>query len=116
MKIIGHPDDARYPLTYRAVVQAAAREKVALEINNSSLAPTASRKGAHETLPEILKLCMEYRVPVIAGSDAHIYYDVGNLEYAEEMLVRCGFPEELVINTDLKKLGLVLNKNGCFSL
>ena len=59
---------------------------------------------------------MEYRVPVIAGSDAHIYYDVGNLEYAEEMLVRCGFPEELVINTDLKKLGLVLNKNGCFSL
>ena len=36
VKIIGHPDDDRFPLDYEKLVKAAAKEKVALEVNNSS--------------------------------------------------------------------------------
>jgi len=42
------------------------------------------------------------------GSDAHIDLDVGNHEYAQEMIARYGFPEELVINSDPQKFRALL--------
>ena len=48
VNIIGHPDDPRYPIDLKAVVEAAKENHVILEMNNSSLAPTSFRKATKE--------------------------------------------------------------------
>jgi putative hydrolase len=109
VKIIGHPDDDRFPLDYEKLVEAAAKEKVALEVNNSSFSPRTGRLNADKNLPVMLSFCKKYKVPVIVDSDAHIFYDIGNLDRAKEMLEACEFPKKLILNTKLKGLSYVLN-------
>ena len=52
----------------------------------------------------MLKYCVEYKQPVIIGSDAHIEEDVAEFGYALDLLKRVNFPEELVVNTSVDKL------------
>lgn len=110
VKIIGHPDDDRFLLDHPRLVDAAARYKVALEINSSSMSARTGRKNADKNIPRLLELCRQYRVPVIAGSDAHIWYDVGNMKIAEKLLEECSFPEELVLNTRMENLDYIVNQ------
>lgn len=100
VKIIGHPDDGRYPIDYGKVVIAAKETKTLLEINNASLNPEGSRENTHENALEILKLCKLHQVPVILGSDAHIAYDIGNFSNCMALLKEVEFPKELVVNYD----------------
>ena len=79
--------------------KAAAKEKVALEVNNSSFSPRTGRLNADKNLPVMLSFCKKYKVPVIVDSDAHIFYDIGNLDRAKEMLEACEFPKKLILNT-----------------
>lgn len=104
INIAGHLDDGRYPLDYRAVAQAAAEYHKLVEVNNSSLAPGSYRAGAGENYKLLLKYCMDYRVPVVVNSDAHIDTAVGEHGLAMAILEETGFPEELVVNTDVEKL------------
>ena len=46
VKIIGHPDDDRYPLEYDRLIPAALENRVALEVNNSSFNPRSGRQNA----------------------------------------------------------------------
>lgn len=110
VKIIGHPDDDRFPLEYPRLVKAAKEEGVVLEVNNSSFRPGVGRLGAHKNVPIYLELCKDLGVPVILDSDAHLYCHIGDLAFAEEMIKNADFPEELVANYDLKRLDWVLNK------
>lgn len=110
INIIGHPDDGRYPLDYEAVVQAAKEHHTLLEINNNSLNPQGFRQNAEENDLEILRLCKKYGVSVILGSDAHYYKDILNHERIRPLLESVSFPEELVVNTDRKKLYAYINK------
>lgn len=98
IKIIGHPDDGRYPLDYETIVLKAKETRTLLEINNASLNPEGSRENTEENAIEILLLCKKYKVPVILGSDAHISYDVGNFDRCIKLLEMTSFPLELVIN------------------
>ena len=102
-------NDDRFPLDYEKLVKAAAKEKVALEVNNSSFSPRTGRLNADKNLPVMLSFCKKYKVPVIVDSDAHIFYDIGNLDRAKEMLEACEFPKKLILNTKLKGLSYVLN-------
>lgn len=104
VKIIGHPDDSRYPLNYKKIVAAAKEHGVLLEINNSSLGTESFREGAHENLTEMLKECKEQGVRIIMGSDAHVSYDIGNFRNSEKLLKEVGFPNELVINYDEEEI------------
>lgn len=99
VKILGHPDDSRYPMEYERLVQAAVGEKVLLEVNNSSLHPLAARQGAKENILTMLRLCKKYQCPIILGSDSHISYTIGNFEWVEELLEEVEFPQELIVNT-----------------
>ena len=99
VKILGHPDDARYPLEYDRLVEAALKEKVLLEINNSSLHPLAARQGARENILTLLRLCKEHKCPVILGTDSHICDTIGRFELTEELLQEVEFPQELIVNT-----------------
>lgn len=98
VKVIGHPDDSRYPLDYELVVKAAKQEDVALEVNNSSLNPGSFREGAHGNVETFLKLCKENKTKVIFGSDSHISYDIGAFHNCLKAAKKVDFPMELVVN------------------
>ena len=98
VKILGHPDDARYPLNYEELVRAAKEEQVLLEVNNSSLHPLSSRPGGRENITTLLQTCMKYQVPVIMGTDSHVCYTVGKFDDALALIAEVGFPEELIFN------------------
>lgn len=98
VKVIGHPDDSRFPIDYEKLVLAAKEKNVALEMNNSSLAPKSFRLNGLENCKIILKLCKEHEVKIMLGSDAHIYYDVGRFDNCYRLLEEMNFPEELVWN------------------
>lgn len=110
VKIIGHPDDSRYPLDYDTVVQASKKNNVALEINNSSLSPTGYRQGAHENVTTILNLCKKYETKVIFASDAHVSYDIGNFSHCREIANKLDFPKELIINYNKESINHLLGE------
>ncbi len=98
VKIIGHLDDSRYPVDYEKVVVKAKETNTLLEINNSSLRTNSFRVGAVENAKVLLNLCKKHDVKVILGSDAHIYYQVGNFENCTKILEEVNFPGNLVVN------------------
>ncbi len=49
---------------------------------------------------------------LIAGSDAHVKYDLGRFDYALEVFKRLEIPEELIMNTSKEKLLSHLRQNG----
>lgn len=108
--IIGHPDDARYPLDLQAVAQAAAEYGKLLEINNHSLGPYSPRKNARENDIELLKWCRQYQTEIIVNSDSHIDRMVGAHEYAWELLAEQDFPEAQIVNTDLGRMRQHINQ------
>ncbi len=99
VKIIGHPDNPKYPVNFDALAQTAKENHVLLECNNSSYAPGGSRQGSRELAGELLAACKKHGTMVIMGSDAHIDLDVGNHTCAQELIKKYQFPEELVINS-----------------
>lgn len=104
VKIIGHPDDGRYPLDLKAVAKAAKQNHTLLEVNNSSLTPGGSRQNVKENYYTLLEHCKHYEVPVIIGSDAHFVTNVANHSRAIDLIKEVGFPTELVANTNLDLL------------
>lgn len=110
VKIIGHPDDSRFPLDYEKVVLAAKEKNMVFEMNNTSISPKSFRRNARENQTTLLNLCRKHGVKIIMGSDAHIYYDVGELSSCYELLKEINFPEELVLNFNMDSLEYVLGK------
>lgn len=109
VKILGHPDDARFPLDYEELVRVAKEERVALEVNNTSLHPKSSRQGGRENIITLLKTCMKYQAPVLLGTDSHICYTVGRFDDALAVIREVGFPEELILNTRMDALSDIVN-------
>ena len=109
VKIIGHPDDSKYPLDYERLVKAAKEYHVLLELNNNSLNPTGFRLNARDNDIKMLELCKSYNVPITMGSDAHVAEDIGNCCYSKEILKATDFPEELIINTSVEKFKAFLS-------
>lgn len=109
VKILGHPDDSRYPMDYEELVKAAARLHVALEVNNSSLHPLSARQGARENICTLLKNCMRYETSIILGTDSHISASVGDFSQADQLIREMEFPQELIINARAERIGEVVN-------
>ncbi len=110
VKIIGHPDDARYPLDYDELTAAATAEKVALELNNSSLNPLSARADGAKCIRKLLEKCMDNHTMVIMGTDSHYCTQVGDFTDSYHILEELNFPEKQIINMDVKRLSYVLNK------
>ena len=109
VNIIGHPDDARFPIDYKELVLGAKEHHVLLEVNNSSLLPTSYRGNPRESYEKMLAYCQEYQVPVIMDSDAHADNAVGNHSEAVNVLESVDFPEELIANTSTELIRQYLN-------
>ncbi len=109
--ILGHPGDPRYPIDVKKIVQTSKETRCLLEINNASLVPSGFRKGSDVIIEQILNYAMEYEVPVVLGSDAHFYMQIGDFTYCNSLLEKVGFPDELVVNTSVEKLKKALKRN-----
>jgi len=113
MHILGHPGDACYEIDLEAVVKTAAETKTILEINNSSLNPGSYRCQGEDIFIQMLKMCNELNVSVIAGSDSHYHTEVGELSRAKEVIIKSGIKESLVLNTNVDSLlEFIKNKRG----
>ena len=110
VQIIGHPDDARYPLEYDRLIAAAKEKNVLLEVNNTSLSTASVRAGGRENIKTYLKLCKEMEVPIILGTDSHYSAYVGDFSNVEALLKEIDFPEELIVNTSIEKLKKYITK------
>ena len=99
---VSHPDDGWFPLDYDAVVQAAKAYGAALEVNNPHV-KYPWRKNCLENIRTYLALCMQYRVPIFVGSDAHDPSQVGNFDEAIALLDEIGFDEDLILNNSEAK-------------
>ncbi len=104
VRIVSHPDDDHTPLDYEQLVIGAKESHTALELNNSSLLKKDQRWNCVENYRTMLKLCEEYRVPVIINSDAHDPSAVGQLDQAVLFIEQQGFDSSLILNTDVEKL------------
>ncbi len=109
VKILGHPDDSRYPLDYEELVRAAREAQVVLELNNASLNPQSARQGGRENIRTLLNTCAKYGAPVLLGSDSHICYTIGQFGPALEMIKEADFPEELILNDKPERIGQLVN-------
>lgn len=110
VNIIGHPDDGRYEIDYKALVEGARENKKVLELNNHSLAPGCFRQGAWENDAIMLEYCKEYGVPVLVGSDAHFDTHIREFDYAITLLEKLKFPEELILNRSVDALDGHINR------
>jgi len=99
VSILGHPCDIHFDIDLEAVVAACARTHTIIEINNQSLNPISIRYNGDGEHRRLVALCKEYKVPVIAGSDAHFCTLVGNLGQAKALIEAEGLPESQVLNT-----------------
>ena len=100
---ISHPDTDKFPVDYDRLAQAAAENRVALELNNSSLRKPQERPGCHANYRKMLAACEKYGTYVIVSSDAHDPSEVGRFERAEALLEECRFPEALILNCDIDR-------------
>ena len=109
MKILGHPDDGRFPLDYDELVREARQAQAVLEVNNSSLNPQSARQVGRENITELLKTCMKYDQPVIMGTDSHMCFAIGAFDDAEQLMRELEFPKELVLNYDPENIRKLIN-------
>ncbi len=109
--IIGHPDDGRFPVDMERLVSQAKKTGTLLEVNNSSLRPDGFRENTRENCLRMLKECKKQGVMIVLGSDSHVDVDIAEYPYAEEVLKKADFPEELIANLSLEKLKASLKHN-----
>lgn len=102
IQIISHPADGTTELNFEPMVLASKECGTLLEINNSSLKPTRNKVDARDNNLTILRLCKQFEVPVILGSDAHISFDIANYEHLYPLLQETEFPEALIVNRSVE--------------
>jgi len=98
IKIIGHPDDARFPVDALKLAEAAAKYHVILEINDSSLSPEGYRGNTRSNMKRLLTFCLKLRQPVLLSSDSHGSGRIGEVPYALELVKELSYPRELILN------------------
>lgn len=100
VRLVSHPDDNHTPLDYPRLVKAAKELNVALEVNNSSFTKPEQRLGCFDNYRCMLKLCEQYRVPVVVNSDAHDPSWVARFEEASQFLEENHFDRSLILNLE----------------
>lgn len=99
--VVVHLGNPRFPIEIEEVVLQAKKTKTLIEINNSSL--YATRTGSAVNCLEIALMCKKHGVPMIFSSDSHISYDVGRFDEIFELLADADIPEELIVNSSVKR-------------
>lgn len=98
--IIVHPGNPAFPLDFTQVARGAARHKVLLEINNSSLGGIV-RRGSRDNCLALARAVAVAGGAVSLGSDAHFCGKVGELEGAGALAEKAGLTPAQIVNTSL---------------
>ena len=112
--IISHPGNPAYPIDIKKVAQAAAKNNVALEINNSSF--LTSRKGSEKSCTAIAQAVKEAGGLLVMGSDSHVAFSLGDFDKAVEVIEAVQFPIERLLNRSPEALLCFLSARGHYSL
>lgn len=107
--VLGHTDSPDYPFDVDAVTKACKEKNVAVEFNVSRF---RSNRSIQRLKHLILPTCAENGCNIIINSDAHFHDKVGAFGQAEELLLEIDFPEELVLNADLKRFEDFISSKG----
>ncbi len=110
VKIVGHPEDVKYPVDFEGLIIAAKHYGVAIEINNASLSPNGYRGDVRNNVLTILEFCKKHACPIVVSSDSHGTEHVGDFGYAMDVLRETAFPEELIMNRTLKQFRSFIEK------
>jgi len=103
VKIITHPCSSAAVVDIAAVTMEAIRHRVLLEINASHFRyPENLDDGYLERLQIMIRLCREFRHPMIVGSDAHFYLEVGDDSALQKYYQELDLQVDDVINNDLQ--------------
>jgi putative hydrolase len=109
--IVAHPGNPKFPIEVEEFVLGAKRKNKIIEINNSTFT-NPGRSGSKDNCIMIARKAKELGVFVVAGSDAHISFDVGKFNDSIEVFKLVGMPEELIMNTSKEKLKNYLKAKG----
>lgn len=111
--IIGHPGDCFFEIEVEKIVEAAARTNTIIEINEKTMDPDSYRYTKEELFINMIELCNEYKVPILASSDAHFATLVGDFARAKAAIEKTDIDENLVLNTCPNKLmNTIAKKKG----
>lgn len=108
--IITHPGNPNYPIDIPAIAAAAAKHRVALEMNNSSF--THSRKGSAPNCRAIAEAVRDAGGWVALGSDSHSAFTLGDFTACMAMLKEIDFPEDRILNVTPLRLLNFLESRG----
>ncbi|MEG5462516.1 phosphatase [Enterobacter chuandaensis] len=108
--IISHPGNPKYPIDIQAVAQAAAKHRVALEINNSSF--VHSRKGSEANCREVAAAVRDAGGMVALGSDSHTAFTLGDFCECLKILQDVDFPEAQILNVTPRRMLDFLESRG----
>lgn len=100
--VFAHGGNPSFPIEVDEVAKAAAACNVLVEINNSSF--TTSRPGSAKNCAALAEAVARHNARLTFGSDAHIACNVGRFEECIALVERIGFPSELLISNDWRKL------------
>ena len=96
---IVHPgNEAEFPLDLHAIVEAAVRNNVILELNDHSFDPTSSRAGSGAREREFAEAALAAGAPLSIGSDAHYALHIGHFDSALAIAEEIGLSEDRVVN------------------
>jgi len=102
---ITHPgNEHEFPLDLEAIVEAAARHRVILELNDHSFAMTSARSNSAAREREFAEAARAAGAPVAVGSDAHYALHVGRFDAALACAAELGFDPRELVNYDAKSV------------
>lgn len=98
--VIGHSGTYEFGYDYEKVIPIFAENNKLVEINENSFTVRGESK---RNCMKIAKLCKLLGAKVIVNSDAHFAYSIGKVERTMDFLKRIDFPEELIVNSSVKR-------------
>lgn len=99
--IMVHPGRPDFELDLERIAYTSVQTGVAVEINNSSLAP--EKTGAWDNCRRFAKFAAHYRGLISLGSDAHYVDRVGEFGYALELVAEAGISENQILNMSFQR-------------
>jgi len=110
VSIVTHPGNStEFPVDLDAIVAAAVRYDVALELNNHSFDPQSTRSAGRSTEVDFALAARDAGAFISVGSDAHYHTQVGELGNALAVVEEIGFPAERIVNRDAASVLEFLN-------
>ncbi len=101
--MISHPgNEDEFPVDMDAIVEAAVRYNVILELNDHSFAPTSARSSSAHREREFAAAAVAAGAPMAIGSDAHYAGHVGRFDAAVAVADELGITADQLVNRDAR--------------